>query len=69
MRLKVIQPSRLRVSERKLTTYFRLKLLLIMKNQYIVIKVPIKLKLEDIVATIRMARLHLCDRMFDGSTR
>jgi hypothetical protein len=49
--------------------YFLLKFLLIMKNQYIVINVPITLKPADMVATIRIARLHSGDMIEEGSKR
>lgn len=40
-----------------------------MKNQYIVIAVPITLKLEEMVATIRIALLHSGDIIEEGSKR
>jgi hypothetical protein len=49
--------------------YFLLKFLLIMKNQYIVISVPITLEPAEMVATIRIARLHSGDMIEDGSKR
>lgn len=51
------------------TTYFLLKFLLIMKNQYIVISVPITLKLDVTVTVIRIARLHSADMIEVGSKR